>query len=707
MWVFNGSTGAVRGNQGAANGNFGFRNTSAYPNPIVEVKLIVTGGTIDASDAARNLIQFSSSSSFAVPTSTQTGGTRADQTTSGVSTVTWTASAVNDYRYFRVYNLKTTGTALAAAVNSIQITYQTGETIAVSSVTVSLASSTISSGGTSQATALISPENATSQSLSWTSSNTSVATVNSSGLVTANSSGVSGPTTIRATSVADATKFGEAVLTVNPVLVTSISVTFGQASIGIGSTTTATGSVLPANATNKIFTWSSSDEAVATVNAGGTVTGVSAGSAFVIATASDASGVTGSSAITVTSPIAVSSLNFTTSEPLEILVGELSSSNQFSATLEVDPSNASDLGVTFASSNSSIVEVASSSRASNIWTVKLIGKSMGIATITATADSDGTKTDTLEVVVKLHNESSPTLIISEYIESGLQKAIEITNLTSSAIDLTTYSLRLYSNGSTTPSPTTLSGSVDANQSVFFKNSASSLISGGTTNSAVNFGGDDAIALFNGTSDIDVFGVIGNDPGTAWSRTFNSGAGTTEDVTLRRKPSVYHATSVWNPLEWDVFAVNTFDGLGTHTLSASANADLYANLFMALTNNMQGNSMDGICSWVGADKWSTLQDQYSTLPNVTKDFFGTKPAKISTNDAGDMLLRYVYLRNVTNSGLTLNNFLVNASSTNIYNLSGNGFSTISNDILIFEQISKIIIGFSLLLFSFALLKKKFS
>jgi len=617
LWVFNGSTGALRGNQGAANANFGFRNTTAYPNPIIEVKLIVTGGTIDASDSARNLIQFSSSSSFSVPSSSETGGTRADQTTSGVSTVTWTTSAANNYSYFRVYNLKTFGTAFAAASNSIQITYQTGNTP-----------------------------------------------------------------------------------------VSSISVTFGSNSIGIGSTTTATGSVLPANATNKTFTWSSSNEAVATVNAGGTVTGISAGSANIIATASDASGTTGFSSITVTSPIGISSLNFTTPGPLEILVGELSSANQYSATLEIDPSNASNLGVTFASSNSSIVEVETSSRASNIWTVKLIGKSMGAATITATADSDGTKTDTLEVVVKLHNESSPTLIISEYIESGNQKAIEITNLTSSSIDLTGYSLRLYSNGSTSPTTNSLAGSVAASQSVYFKGSASSSISGGTANNSINYNGDDAIALFDGTSNIDVFGVIGVDPGSSWSRTFNSGAGTTEDATLRRKASVYHATSVWNPLEWDVFAVNTFDGLGSHTLSSSGNATLYSSLFMTLTSNMQGiSSGDNVCAWVGSDKWLILKDQYDSMPNTTKDYFATNPAKIESNDPGDMILRYSYLRNNANSGLTLTNFLVNSSNTPILAASGFINLTIPENTNSIDVLIKVTIAVSLISLAILNFRKK--
>ena len=240
-------------------------------------------------------------------------------------------------------------------------------------------------------------------------------------------------------------------------------------------------------------------------------------------------------------------------------------------------------------------------------------------------------------------------------------------MSSSSIDLSTYSLRLYGNGATSPGTTTaLTGTLAAGESAYFKNTSSTLITGGTVNSAVSFSGDDAIALFDGTNDIDVFGVIGQDPGTSWSRTFANGNGTTEDVTLRRNSSIANSTVYWNPLEWDVFAVNTFDGLGTHAFSASANANYYSNFFMALTSNLQGSSEDNVCEWIGEDLWSILSDQYSFLPDATKDYFATQPESLAANDPGDLLLRYAYLRNNSASGLTLINFLSNSSNVAILN-----------------------------------------
>lgn len=62
-------------------------------------------------------------------------------------------------------------------------------TIPVTGVSLNKQATSIQEGSTEQLTATVAPSNATDQSVSWTSSNTSVATVNSSGLVTAVSAG--------------------------------------------------------------------------------------------------------------------------------------------------------------------------------------------------------------------------------------------------------------------------------------------------------------------------------------------------------------------------------------------------------------------------------------------------------------------------------------------------------------------------------------
>ena len=67
----------------------------------------------------------------------------------------------------------------------------------------------------------------------------------------------------------------------------------------MGETIELTATVYPANASNQSVTWASSDEAVATVDANGNVTGVAEGSATITATTVDG-GKTDTCAITVT-----------------------------------------------------------------------------------------------------------------------------------------------------------------------------------------------------------------------------------------------------------------------------------------------------------------------------------------------------------------------------------------------------------------------
>ncbi len=83
--------------------------------------------------------------------------------------------------------------------------------------------------------------------------------------------------------------------------VTSITLNKTATSIAVGSTETlSVSSILPENATNKTYAWSSSNATVATVNASGVVTAKAAGEATIKATANDGSGVTATCAVTVT-----------------------------------------------------------------------------------------------------------------------------------------------------------------------------------------------------------------------------------------------------------------------------------------------------------------------------------------------------------------------------------------------------------------------
>ncbi len=171
----------------------------------------------------------------------------------------------------------------------VTVTSSGGSSPTVSSVSVSPSSLSLDLNGTTTGTltATVNGDNNPSQAVTWSSSNTSIATVSASGVVTAKATGSS---TITATSQADQTKSGTCTVTVtdSTVHVSSVSLNKNSTSIEAGSSETLTATVSPNNATNKNVTWSSSNTSVATVS-GGVISAKATGSATITVTTVDGS----------------------------------------------------------------------------------------------------------------------------------------------------------------------------------------------------------------------------------------------------------------------------------------------------------------------------------------------------------------------------------------------------------------------------------
>ncbi len=156
------------------------------------------------------------------------------------------------------------------------------ETISVSEVSLSENSLNfdLKYATTASLTANISPNNATTQTLTWSSSNSSVASVNSSGVVTAKKVGSA---TIRATAASGVYDECEVTVTDSTVYVSSLTMSSERESVSIGDTVQLSCTVIPNNADNKTLTWTSGDETVATVNSTGLVTPLKVGSTTITA----------------------------------------------------------------------------------------------------------------------------------------------------------------------------------------------------------------------------------------------------------------------------------------------------------------------------------------------------------------------------------------------------------------------------------------
>jgi hypothetical protein len=165
------------------------------------------------------------------------------------------------------------------------------------------------------------------------------------------------------------------------------------------------------------------------------------------------------------------------------------------------------------------------------------------------------------------------LIFSEYVEGeGGGDVLEIANLGTTAVDLSTCEVQVYTNGADAVSITRdLAGSLAAGDVFVFCPSnddpepafcdLQTAVGGGSG----DFSGDDTVALVCGGVVQDIIGQIGDDPGASWGM----GQNTTANHTLRRDCSVTEGdrdgTDEFTPVtEWDTFAVNTTTDLGTYT-----------------------------------------------------------------------------------------------------------------------------------------------
>ena len=204
-------------------------------------------------------------------------------------------------------------------------------------------------------------------------------------------SGVSGLTVFAIPSAENNTvipaKKALTVAKVQGVAVTGMELSAEEASVELDATLDLSALVVftPADATNKMVTWKSEDETVATVSTAGVVTGLKLGTTKISATSME--GNFSDTLVLTVAPISVKGVKILSGTDGVMTIG---TSANYAIAYEIIPANAANKNTTWESSDPETVQVQN--------TALIIGHKNGTAIVTVTTE-DGGHTDMLTVIV--------------------------------------------------------------------------------------------------------------------------------------------------------------------------------------------------------------------------------------------------------------------------------------------------------------------
>ncbi len=275
--------------------------------------------------------------------------------------------------------------------------------VPVSDVTISPANINLNAGDTFDLTATIIPSNATNQILTWTTSNSAIATINGSGVVKAISQG---------TVTAEVTTFDGNYVAVSTVTVTGtgggnssvdvdgIIISSSNVEVNKGETLKISATVTPPDATVKAVLWSSDNPSIATVDNLGVITGQAVGSATI--TATSLNGNFKATSVVTVSDDGENPIVFTTGVDISPTNITLDTEESIMLTATVSPSNATNKSVTWESSDTNIATV----NTSGVVTARAEGTAIittqtvdGEFTATANVTVNGSSTPPVNVII--------------------------------------------------------------------------------------------------------------------------------------------------------------------------------------------------------------------------------------------------------------------------------------------------------------------
>lgn len=230
---------------------------------------------------------------------------------------------------------------------------------------------------TVQLTSIVLPADASDTSVTWSSSNDSIATVSNTGLVTAKGLGTA---TITATANGNTSLLAQCQVEVKN-YITGLDI-IGNDEVAVGGYGQYKVSITPSTASDQSISWATNNNNIATIDRNGVVQGVSQGTVIITATATDRNTVFAQKEISVYQPIKEISISGTNA----LTVGKTTT-----LTTHVLPTNANISKITWSTDNAAIATVNQNG--------VVTAKGNGIVYITASASDDSTVKATHEIEV--------------------------------------------------------------------------------------------------------------------------------------------------------------------------------------------------------------------------------------------------------------------------------------------------------------------
>ena len=336
-------------------------------------------------------------------------------------TVSWTSSDPN------VASVDSKGNVTATGNGSATITAKAGDqeatcavtvTVPVESISLNKTKLTLNKGDRETLVATVKPNDATEQTVNWSSSDLSVATITTNGMVIAMGGG-------KATITARIGYESASCEITVKVPVKSVILSETNLTLDEGESVTLKATVVPDDADNKTVTWSTSDGSIVSVDQDGTIHALKQGSADILAKAGDKQ-----ATCTVTVIKRVTSITLD-KDNLSLLVG-----NTATLTATVLPDDATDKTVMWDTSYPEVATVENG-------VVK--GISVGEATIIATS---GTVSAFCNVLVLSDSEQgvfaeytgNNSVIVNDIVKAGSSLDFELFNYSSETIHVVSVQL---------------------------------------------------------------------------------------------------------------------------------------------------------------------------------------------------------------------------------------------------------------------------